>query len=58
MTITRHKSLTREEMASKIRLYRNSDVKIHYSISRSGSRSLSVIRPGSDRHYYADRKGA
>jgi len=56
MTIVRHTNLSRAEMAKKLRAYRNSQEDINYSIHSTGSRTLSVILPGSRRYFYAENR--
>ena len=57
MRTRKHSTVSRGEMAEKLRTYRTSR-EAYYTVGTTGSRTLSIERDGNYRHYYTDRKAS
>jgi len=57
MKTQKHSSISRTDMADKLRTHRTSR-DAYYTVSTTGSRSLSIERDGNYRHYYTERKAS
>ncbi len=57
MRTRKHSSISRTDMAEKLRTYRTSE-DAYYTVSTTGSRTLSIERDGNYRHYYTERKAS